>query len=55
VRGEAYLIHEKMENIPPLTREDVESPTGLLSTKLKVRKVRGVKVEREERTRESDR
>ena len=32
-----------MENIPPLTGEDVEGPTGLLSTKLKVRKVRGVK------------
>ena len=32
-----------MENIPPLTGEDVEGPTGLLSTELKVRKVRGVK------------
>jgi len=38
------LIHEKVENKPPLTRmETVENLAGLFSTELKAYKVRGVK------------
>lgn len=36
-----YLIHEKVENMPPLTGKDVENPVGLFSTELKEYKVRG--------------
>jgi len=38
-----YLVHEKTENMSPLTGKDVENPTGLFSTELKVYKVRGAK------------
>ena len=37
------LIHEKAENMPPLTGKYLEDPMGRFPTELKVCKVRGVR------------
>lgn len=50
-KKETHLIHEKMDNVPPLTGKDVEDPMGLFSTELKVYKVRGAKTVNEQRKR----